>query len=218
MILSLKILMIGILIYEDNDDFRGALGQLIQSVPGYVCLGAFTDCGNVINDIGDFRPDVVLMDIEMRESNGIEGLRQIRKANPALPVIMLTVFDDNKNVLDAICAGASGYVVKKDAFRKLFDAICEVLTGGAPLSMNVARLVLEHISGPHLRTGPAIDLTKREKDILGSLIRGNNNKMTAAELNISLETVKTHIKNIYEKLQVHTQAEAVARAIKDRLI
>src|SRR5258707_1734217 len=116
---------------------------------------------------------------------------------------MLTVFDDNKNVLNAICAGASGYILKKNAFSKLFQAIDEVLEGGAPMSTNIAKMVLDFVKGSALPAVHDFNLSKREKDILSSLVKGNSFKMIASILNISLETVKTHIKNIYEKLQVH---------------
>jgi DNA-binding NarL/FixJ family response regulator len=210
--------MIKILVYEDNEDFRGALLQLIRSAIDYECVGSFVDCNNVDEELEVLRPDVILMDIEMPQSDGIEGVRSIRKKNREIPIIMLTVFDDDKTVLDAICAGASGYLLKKYAFRKLFDSIDEVLAGGAPMSSNIAKLVLEHVKGINSLPSKDFDLTKREKDILGSLVKGNNFKMIGADLGISVETVKTHTKKIYEKLQVHSQTGAVVKAIKNKLI
>jgi DNA-binding NarL/FixJ family response regulator len=210
--------MIRILIYEDNDDFRGAVAQLIHNTEGYECIGGFRDCTDVVNQLRVLRPDLILMDIEMQESNGIDGVRKIRQDDAGIPVIMLTVFDDNTRVLDAICAGASGYLLKKDTFKKLFDSIEEVLGGGAPLSVNIARLVIRHLASQNSRPSKDTALTSREKDILNLLADGNNNKMAGNELGISPETVKTHIKNIYTKLQVHTQAEAVAKALRDKLI
>jgi DNA-binding NarL/FixJ family response regulator len=207
-----------ILIYEDNADFREALVQLINTGSDYVCVGAFYNCSQVIRQIRELKPDIILMDIEMPDSNGLEGLVQIRSIDPEVKIIMLTVFDDNKNVLDAICAGASGYILKKHAFKKLFPAIDEVMEGGAPLSANVSKMILDHIH----RTGSPSEadskLTTREKEILYELVKGNSFKIIASNLSLSLETVKTHIKNIYLKLQVHTQTEAVAKAIRNRIV
>ncbi len=210
--------MVRVLVYEDNDDFRGALTQFIESASGFACIGAFRDCLRLEEQMAKLKPNLVLMDIDIPGPSGIDGLRLIRKEYPDLPVIMLTVFDDNKHVLEAILAGASGYLLKKDVARKLFNALDEVLAGGAPLSMNVARMMLEYVNSLHAKASKDVNLTIREKEILVSLMNGNNNKMIAHALGISIETVKTHIKNIYEKLQVHTQAEAVAKVLRDKLL
>lgn len=208
----------GIVIYEDNNDFREALVQLINTSENYTCLGAFYDCTNVIEDIQTLQPQVILMDIEMPERNGMEAMQLIRKVNKEVKIIMLTVFDDNKNVLSAIGAGASGYLLKKNSFEKLFDAIDEVMHGGAPMSANVARLVLDFVASNTSFTDEEFNLTSREKEILTQLVKGFSYKMIAASLDISFQTVKTHIRNIYEKLHVHNQSEAVAKAIKNHII
>lgn len=158
------------------------------------------------------------MDIDMPDTNGIEGVGLIRNIDKETKIIMLTVFDDNKNVINAICAGASGYLLKKNCLHKLFDAIEEVLQGGAPMSANIARMVLDYIAAGGPVVTEQYDLTSREKEILALLVKGNSYKMIAASINISFETVKTHIRNIYDKLQVHNQSEAVAKAIKNRII
>ena len=208
----------GIVIYEDNNDFREALVQLINTSENYTCAGAFYDCTNVIEDIQTLQPQVILMDIEMPERNGIEAMQLIRNVDKEVKIIMLTVFDDNKNVLSAIGAGASGYLLKKNSFEKLFDAIEEVMHGGAPMSANVARLVLDFVASNTSFTDEEFNLTSREKEILTQLVKGFSYKMIAASLDISFQTVKTHIRNIYEKLHVHNQSEAVAKAIKNHII
>jgi DNA-binding NarL/FixJ family response regulator len=207
-----------IVIYEDNNDFREALVQLINTSENYRCSGAFYDCCKVVENIALLKPAVVLMDIEMPERNGIEAVQLIRGIDKEVKIIMLTVFDDNKNVIAAISAGASGYLLKKNCFEKLFDAIEEVMHGGAPMSANVARLVLDHIASNVSPANVEFNLTSREKEILTQLVKGFSYKMIAASLTISFETVKTHIRNIYEKLQVHNQSEAVAKAIKNRIV
>jgi len=208
----------GILIYEDNTDLCEALVQLINTSDNYTCAGAFQNCTDVINDLYTLKPQVILMDIDMPGRNGIEAVQLIREVDKEVKIIMLTVFDDNQNVIAAICAGASGYLLKKYCFEKLFGAIAESLSGGAPLSANIARMVLDHLIQ---NTSGAIeknDLTIREKEILNGLVKGFSYKMIAASLNISFETVKSHIRNIYEKLHVHNQSEAVAKALKNRIV
>ncbi len=207
-----------IVIYEDNNDFREALVQLINTSENYICAGSFYDCKNVVEDLKLLKPQVILMDIDMPERNGIEAVQLIRNINIEVKIIMLTVFDDNERVIAAISAGASGYLLKKNSFEKLFDAIEEVMHGGAPMSANIARLVLEHVASIASYTNEEYNLTSRETEILTQLVKGFSYKMIGASLNISFETVKTHIRNIYEKLQVHNQAEAVAKAIKNHIV
>ena len=206
-----------IVIYEDNNDFREALIQLINASESYTCTGAFYDCTNVVEDVQLLKPQVILMDIEMPERNGIEAMHLIRNVDKQVKIIMLTVFDDNKNVLAAIGAGASGYLLKKNLFEKLFDSIEEVMHGGAPMSANVARLVLDYVALKNSFIVEEFNLTAREKEIVMQLVKGFSYKMIAASLNISFQTVKTHIRNIYEKLHVHNQSEAVAKAIKNNI-
>jgi len=207
-----------VLIYEDNPDFREAIVQLLKSSENYVCVGAFSNCNNVVNEVKSLNPQVVLMDIEMNGMSGIEAVSLIRSFNKAVKIIILTVFDDNKNVINAICAGASGYLLKKYCFEKLFISIAEVLEGGAPMSANVAKMVIDHVAGGVFTSPEKFDLTAREKEILGDLVKGYSYKMIASSLHISFETVKTHIRNVYEKLHVHNQSEAVAKALKNRIV
>jgi DNA-binding NarL/FixJ family response regulator len=207
-----------ILVYEDNNDFREALVQLINTSEIFECAGAYRNCNEILNHVRDFKPAVVLMDIDMPDMNGIEGVRLVREIDREIKIIMLTVFDDNKNVINAICAGASGYLLKRNCFNRLFDAIEEVLQGGAPMSAGVARMVLDFVATGSPVSTEQYDLTSREKTVLTHLVKGFSYKMIAASMEISIETVKTHIRNIYEKLHVHNQSEAVAKAINNRII
>lgn len=208
----------GILIYEDNNDFREALVQLISTSDSFECKGAYRNCNEILNHVTATQPAVVLMDIDMPDMNGIEGVRLIRGVNKDIKIIMLTVFDDNKSVINAICAGASGYLLKKNCLNKLFDAIHEVLEGGAPMSAAIARMVLEFVATGSPVPAEQYHLTEREKTVLSYLVKGYSYKMIAHSMDISIETIKTHIRNIYEKLQVHNQSEAVAKAIKNRIV
>jgi DNA-binding NarL/FixJ family response regulator len=207
-----------ILIYEDNADLREALVQLINTSGDYTCVGALNNCREVMDDLKALSPEVILMDIDMPGRNGIEAVQLIRQVDKEVKIIMLTVFDDNQNVIAAICAGASGYLLKKYCFEKLFSAVAESLSGGAPLSANIARMVLDHLVQNSSGTVEKYNLTAREKEILNDLVKGLSYKMISSSLNISFETVKSHIRNIYEKLHVHNQSEAVAKALKNKIV
>ena len=207
---------LSVLLYEDDELLRSSLKSMISLNEGFQCLAAFGIVLEAVDQIQQYGPDLVFMDIDMPEMTGIEALKKVRQSNPDLPIIMLTVFDDNTHVLDSIFAGASGYLLKKHISTRLFDAIEEVLAGGAPMSPSIARMVIDS-----MRQKPAENnykLTSREKEILTSLSQGNSYKMIAAEFDISLDTVRTHIKKIYEKLQVHSQTEAVSKAINEGLV
>ncbi|MBX2917404.1 MAG: response regulator transcription factor [Cyclobacteriaceae bacterium] len=206
---------INILVFEDNDLLRESLSSLVALNPELALVGAYPHVLQVKNQIHQLKPDVILMDIDMPGRTGIEAVREIRSFNTNLPVIMLTVFDDNIHVLEAIKAGASGYLLKKHISSKLFDSVKEVLEGGAPMSPSIARMVINSMQRP---SENLYDLTVREREILTVLSTGNSYKMIAAQFNISIDTVRTHIKKIYEKLQVHSQTEAVSKAINEKLV
>ena len=206
----------GVLIYEDNTSLRESLNTLLTLSQKYQVLGAFEDCSKVIEQLEAAHPDVILMDIDLPGISGIEAVKQIRRVNKEVQIIMLTVFDDNTHVYDALYAGANGYLLKKYISDKLVNSIEEVLQGGAPMSLSIARMIISHM---HETTASKdYQLTAREKEILQSLSRGNSFKLIAAELGISHETVRTHIKHIYDKLHVQSQIEAVSKAITERLI
>jgi DNA-binding NarL/FixJ family response regulator len=206
---------LSILLFEDNDSLRESIASMLFLSEHYRVSGSFANVLSVEDQIKSFRPDAILMDIDMPGMTGIEAVKKIRSTGSAIPIIMLTVFDDNRNVFDAICAGASGYLLKKHISAKLFDALDEVLAGGAPMSPSIARMV---IASMQPATPNPYQLTPREKDVLSSLSRGNSYKLIAAEFEISVDTVRTHLKKIYEKLQVHSQTEAVSKAINERLV
>jgi DNA-binding NarL/FixJ family response regulator len=206
----------GILIYEDNPSLRESLNTLLTISQSYTVLGAFDECSKVSEQVELYKPEVILMDIDLPGISGIDGVKQVRKINKEVQIIMLTVFDDNTHVYDALYAGANGYLLKKYISDKLVNAIEDVLQGGAPMSPSIARMVISHMHESN--TGKDYQLTAREKEILQSLSKGNSFKLIAAEYGISLETVRTHIKHIYDKLHVQSQIEAVSKAITERLI
>lgn len=208
-----------VIIYEDNQVFRESLIHLLSANPSFEIVGDFQNCEDVEAEIKAFQPDVVLMDIQMPGVNGLKGLDIIRNISSDIKVIMLTVFEDNQHIFDAICRGANGYLLKHSTPSQIFNAIDEVLKGGAPLTPSIASRVLMLLSGKKVSpAGNEYQLTPREKEILESLVEGNSYKMIGNSLQISTETVKTHIKKIYEKLQVNSQTEAVSKAMKEKLV
>lgn len=206
---------LSVLIFEDNPLLRESISSLIALKDGWQLRGAYENVLSVREQLAEHKPDLILMDIDMPGMTGIEAVAQIRASNATVPIIMLTVFDDNVHVLEAIRAGASGYLLKKHLSTKLFDSIEEVLSGGAPMSPSIARMV---IASMQKATDNPYQLTAREKEILTLLSQGNSYKIIASQSNISLDTVRTHIKKIYEKLHVHSQTEAVSKAINEKLV
>jgi DNA-binding NarL/FixJ family response regulator len=211
-----------VIIFEDNNDVREGYSYLIKSNPEYELAGAYINCDNIVSILKTANPDVLLMDIEMPGTNGIEGIKRIRQINQDVRIIMLTVFDDNKNIFEAIKAGASGYLLKKTSPSKIFDAIEDVLNGGAPMTPGVAAMVMNMLAKgqPPEKAAVAVNnpLTRREKEILSRLVDGYSYKLIASELFITPHTIKTHIRHIYEKLQVQTRTELITRTLKDKIV
>ena len=207
-----------VLIYDDNIALRNSMKVLLSDEPDFEVAAALPNAATIAADLETFHPDVVLMDIDMPEVNGVEAVRAIRKINAQLPVIMLTVFDDNENIFAAICAGASGYILKRYATEEIPSAIRNVLTGGAPMTGTVARKVLQMVPQAKNEQQEKADLSKKETAILQFLVNGYSYKMIAAEVGISIDTVRFHIKKIYDKLHVHSATEAVSKALKDKLL
>ncbi len=204
-----------VILYEDNDSLRNSLQSLFRLQSEVELLAAFADAQTVLTDVDQLQPDAVLMDIDMPGISGIDALSKLRSRYPDLPVIMLTVFEDNDHIFNAICAGASGYLLKKN-FDQIVPSIRDVMNGGAPMTGSIARKVLALFPKPaQPRVAEGSGLSARETEILQLLIRGYSYKMIAAELNIALETVRAHIKKIYRKLQVNSATEAIYKAGRD---
>jgi len=210
--------MTKLLIYEDNPQLREGLTMLINGSDGFEVLSAFKNCNNVEDEVRAFKPDVILMDIDMPGTNGIEGLKRIREIDTDVKILMLTVFDDNKNVFDAISNCANGYVLKKTPPARLLEYIQEAQTGGAPMTSSIATQVLRMFSSLNNEKGEDYDLSEREKQVLQLLVNGYSYKMIASEMFIAIDTVRSHIKKIYEKLHVNSKSEAVAKAFRNKIV
>jgi DNA-binding NarL/FixJ family response regulator len=206
-----------ILLYEDNFQLSESIQVLMRLNENIRVVGSFANPSDVTTQLAELKPDVVIMDIDMPVMTGIEAVTKVRKVNSDVPIIMLTVFDDNQHVFDAICAGATGYLLKKHISTKLFSAIEEVMTGGAPMSPSIARMVLGSVQQKTTTENP-YQLTPKEREVLASLSKGNSYKLIASELGISIDTVRSHIRKIYEKLRVNSQTQAVTKAIQEKLV
>ncbi len=212
--------MIDVVVVEDNDTIREGLRVLIDGTEGYSCVATYPKCEAMIKNIKRMNPNVLLMDIGLPGMSGIEGIKHVKALLPDLTILVLTVYEENELIFDALCAGASGYLVKKTPPSKLIEAIREASEGGAPMSSHIARKVIElfHKKNMSNTKSDLESLTSREKEILGKLVEGNSFKAIADSLFISIETVRFHFKNIYKKLHVHSQSEAVVKVMKERLL
>jgi DNA-binding NarL/FixJ family response regulator len=208
---------IKVVLYEDNEHLRMSLNALLQFQPDIELMGALPDARSVMKDIETFNPNVVLMDIDMPHVNGIRALESIRSKYPDLPVIMLTIFDDNEHIYKSICAGANGYLLKKN-FDQIVPAIKDVLSGGAPMTSSVAKQVLTFLPKNNQNKNKDQQLSEREAELLQLLVKGYSYKMIADQMQITLETVRTHIKKIYRKLQVNSATEAAYKAMQENLL
>jgi DNA-binding NarL/FixJ family response regulator len=211
-----------IAIFDDNKNIRESIIMLLQTEPAFEVVGAFSHVLDCVADVKSCMPDVILMDIEMPGMTGIEAVRAVKKELPQIQVLMQTVFEDDDRVFDSICAGASGYILKNFLNVKLIDAIKELQYGGSPMSPSVARKVLTKMQQipDVIKPGAAPDyhLTPREKEVLACIVNGLAYKMIADQLTISYETVRSHVKKIYEKLHVASLTEAVSKAMKERIV
>lgn len=211
--------MIKVLLYEDNPQLREGLTMLIDGSDGFSVLASYKNCDHVQDEVAAWQPDVIVLDIDMPGTNGLDGLRRIRAINQEVKILMLTVFDDNKNVFDAISHGANGYILKKTPPAKLLEYIGEAASGGAPMTSSIATQVLKMFSQINThQQNEDYNLTDREKQVLQLLVDGYSYKMIAAEMFIAIDTVRSHIKKIYEKLHVNSKSEAVAKAFKDKIV
>lgn len=208
-----------VIVFDDNEFRRESLALLINATANMACTGTFSDCSNVLNDVSNAKADVVLMDIDMPNVNGIEGVKMIHDEFPKVHVLMQTVFDDDEKIFASICAGASGYILKKSTPAQVIQAIEDVYNGGAAMTASVAKQVIRAFQqNTFIENNEKIELSPREKEILGCLVKGLSHKMIASECHISHHTVNSHVKNIYEKLHVNSVAGAVVKALKQKLI
>ena len=211
-----------IAIFDDNKNIRDSIRLLLNTVPDFEVVGVFSHGLDCLQDVKDCRPDLVLMDIEMPGITGIEAVKVLRKEMPHIQILMQTVFEDDDRVFDSICAGASGYILKIHLNTRLIDAVRELQYGGSPMSPAIARKVMNKLQQiPHHikpEQVPDYNLTPREKEVLSCIVEGLSHKMIADKLLISYETVRSHIKKIYEKLHVASLTEVVSKAMKERIV
>ena len=224
---------IRIAIFDDNDDRRSSLNYLLGMYPEMEVVGSFNHANNAEAEVKALKPDVILMDIEMPGTNGIEAVRNIKRTVPSAVILMQTVFDQESIIFEAISAGASGYIIKKSPPEKIIEGIRDAYAGGAPVSPAIALKILQHFQNPNKSPDPipsrikpeltaaTIDLyalTPREIEILAQLVEGKSYKMVGDTLHISYNTVNSHVRHIYEKLHVHSLGEVVAKALKEGLV
>jgi DNA-binding NarL/FixJ family response regulator len=209
---------IKVAIIEDLRQIREGLGMLIDMTEGYRCTGRYGSVEEALSGISRDVPDVVLSDIGLPGMSGIEGIRILKERYPRLLVLMLSVYDDDERIFDALCAGATGYLLKKTPPARLIESLKEVVAGGAPMSPEVARRVITLFRDFRPPQRADYDLTPHETRLLKLLVEGHNYKTAAFELGVSVNTVSFHLKKIYEKLQVHSKSEAVAKALRDHLV
>jgi DNA-binding NarL/FixJ family response regulator len=209
-----KINMYKIIIYEDNTQLREVFSMLLSTMSDYQLVGAFGHCTNIIEDVKRLQPDLILMDIDMPMMSGIEGLKLMRAHGYEAKVLMLTVFDDNGNIFEAIKSGANGYILKKTPSAKLKGFFDDAMSGGAPMTSSIAAQVLNMVARKPEPNKETFNLSAREQEVLNLLVNGYSYKLVADKLFISMDTVRSHIKRIYEKLHVNSKSEAVAKTLR----
>lgn len=213
---------IRVAIFEDNKLIRDALEAILNGTPGFTCTGVFPDANSIERDIKRSAPDVVMMDIEMSGSNGIEATKKVTDLFPLIKVLIQTVFNDSEKIFNALCAGASGYILKTETPAKQLEAIQEVYNGGAPMSPAIAKKVMQFFLQKNvILVSPEendFELSEREKEILVLMGGGSNYRIIADKAFISYETVRTHVKRIYKKLHVASRAEAILKAQQKGLV
>ena len=207
---------VSIIIFEDNDKLRESLSVLLNGQDEYSVIGEYNSCNDAGTIARVYKPDVVLMDIDMPGDSGVKGVRLVKEANPATAVIMYTVFEDDEKLFQCLCNGANGYLLKKTSPLRLIEAIHEVLEGGAPMSPSIAKKVLNSFQTG--KSNNKYDLSEREMQVLQLLINGHSSKIIADQLNISFHTARSHLKNIYTKLHVNCGKEAIAKALGEHIL
>jgi len=212
--------LIRVAIFEDNKHLRETFRLLLGTAGGFTCVGAYPDCSGLPDDLAADPCDVVLMDIEMPGMSGIEATKMIKQNFPAINILIQTVFFEDEYIFNAICAGASGYILKSTSPDGYLQAIKDVQAGGSPMTPGIARRVLELFKTNLTPASPAkeYNLTAQEKKVLQLLVAGKSYKMIAAELLVATDTVKSHVTNVYAKLHVHSGTEAVSLALRDKIV
>ena len=206
-----------LLIFEDNSRLRQSLEILLNDENNFHVAAAYPDCDKADKQVEKYKADLVVMDIDMPGIGGIEGVKRIKNSNPDVKIVMHTMFDDDNRIFDSICAGADGYMLKNTSPLQLVNALQDVMNGGAPMSPFVAQKVFQHFRQAKA-TAEQFSLTVREKEILELLVKGNSYKMIADKSFVSIDTVKKHLQNIYHKLHVNCGTEAVAKALRHKIV
>lgn len=202
-----------IVIIEDNPDIRLGFQILINSTSVYFVTETFGDCESALLKIISLKPRIILMDIDLPGMNGIEGTKRIKSMLPKTDIVIITVFENSTRVFDALCAGATGYLTKNSTHTELLDALDEIILGGSPMSANIARMVTTSFQKAH--TSP---FSEKEKIVLRLLVQGKSYKSIANQLDLSIDTIKFHIKNIYLKLQVNNKEDAITIAVANKMV
>jgi DNA-binding NarL/FixJ family response regulator len=205
--------MKNVVVVEDNKTLNAAFTEIINESPKFHVAGSYHTCEEAIANLKDDAPDIVLMDIQLPGINGVEGTRRIKKIRPKTNILIITVYENSETVFDALCAGAIGYLTKNTTSERLLAALEEVLEGGAPMSIHIAKMVVSSF-----KKNTHSDLTSREHEVLTLLSKGKSYRSIAESLVISTNTIKFHIKNIYDKLQVTSKEEAIDKANDQNLI
>ena len=207
-------MMTTVAIVEDNNDFRTSLARYIDEAPGHRCLCACSTAEEAMQKIPKLLPDVVLMDIHLPNLSGVDCTRKLKEICPSVQILILTVYEDNDRIFGALKAGASGYLLKRADPTEILRAIQDVKQGGAPMSNQIARRVVQSFREKSGETSKLEDLSQREEEILQHLSKGYSTKEIADRLSVSVNTVRTHLQHIYEKLHVRSRTEAVAKFLR----
>ena len=217
-VLTAQLATIKVSIIEDRREIRDALAMLIGGTEGFRCAGAYRSMEEALDRIRGDLPDIVLCDIGLPGMSGIEGIRILKERYAELTILMLSVYEDDERIFDALCAGAGGYLLKRTSPARLIESLKEAVAGGAPMSPEVARRVVALFRDVYPPEREDYQLTPHETRLLKLLVEGHNYKTAAAELSVSFHTIHFHMRNIYEKLQVHSKSAAVAKALRNRII
>ncbi len=202
-----------IVIVEDNDAVREGFSLIINSISNYYVVSTYDNAEDAIDGLKKDKPEIIIMDLELPGMSGIEAITAIKKLNPGIEILVNTIYENSELVFQALCAGASGYITKNTNHTELLTAIKEVIQGGAPMTSNIAKMVVKSF-----QRNPNSPISARETEVLELLAKGKSYSMIAKDLFITKETAKSHIKNIYAKLQVNSKSEAIAKATRDKLI